>query len=376
MEYRKIDKLGIETSLLGFGCMRFPTNADGKIDREKSTQMLDLARANGVNYFDTAYPYHNGESELFVGEYLAKKGCRKDLYLATKLPLWAVNSLDDAKRLFAEQLEKLQTDYIDFYLLHAVNGKRFDEIAAMGVIELMEEYQKEGKIKYFGFSFHDGYEAFEHIIKYRDWDFCQIQLNYMDTETQAGMKGYLLTEELNVPLVIMEPVKGGSLATFSEDIVDLFKKAAPDYSVASWAIRWLGTLPNVKVILSGMTQPEQVEDNLKTCNNFVPLSDAEQEALQNIIKAINDRIKNGCTGCRYCMPCPGGVDIPKMFRMWNDLGMYSNKGHVRWGYFDSTPAENRADKCIECGACEAVCPQNLPIREHLKLMHADMEALC
>ena len=202
MEKRKLEKLGIETSLLGFGCMRFPTTAEGKIDEPEAERMMDRAIAAGVNYIDTAYPYHNGESELVVGRVM-KKYDRSSFYLATKLPIWMVKDASDVKRLCGEQLKKLQTDYIDFYLVHALNGKRFDELVELGCIEELEDLKREGKIKYLGFSFHDGYEAFEHILNYRDWDFCQIQLNYMDTEEQAGLKSYELTEKKNVPLNIM-----------------------------------------------------------------------------------------------------------------------------------------------------------------------------
>lgn len=211
MEKRKMENLGIETSLLGFGCMRFPVTAEGKIDEPLAEQMMDKAIAAGVNYIDTAYPYHGGESETFVGKVLSKYD-RSSFYLATKLPCWNVKEKEDVMKLFEEQLGKLQTDYIDFYLMHALNKDSFHRMAEMGVVEILEGLKAEGRIRYLGFSFHDGYEAFEEILNYRDWDFCQIQLNYMDAESQAGLKGYRLTEEKKIPLVIMEPVKGGSLA--------------------------------------------------------------------------------------------------------------------------------------------------------------------
>ncbi len=375
MEYREMMKLGVAPSLLGFGCMRFPSLKDGSIDRETSYIMLDKAIEAGVNYLDTAYPYHDGKSESFVGEYVSSRKCRNKVFLATKLPLWMIDNCETAERIFQEQLERLQTDHIDFYLLHAVNGERFDQIAEAGVIKLLEQYKQEGKIRFLGFSFHDSYEVFERVLRYRDWDFCQIQYNYMDTEIQAGTKGYRLTEELGIPLVIMEPAKGGSLTGYAEDISMMFQKAAPGRSVASWAFRWVATHPNVKVVLSGMSSLEQVEDNLKTFGTFEPLSESEQTALSDIKNIICSRVKNGCTGCRYCMPCPAGVDIPRCFRIWNDYAMYSNKEHARWGYFYQGDAKNRADQCISCGACEAVCPQRLSIRENLKQVTADMEAL-
>ena len=375
MEYREMKKLGVSPSLLGFGCMRFPTDSTGKIDRVKAEVMLDKALEQGVTYFDTAYGYHDGESEKFLGDYLASRKCRDKIFLATKLPLWLVHSCEDAERLFAEQLERLQTDHFDFYLMHAVNGGKFDEVEQAGVIKLLEKYKEEGKIRFLGFSFHDSYEVFERVLRYRDWDFCQIQFNYMDTDSQAGMKGYRLAEELGVPLVIMEPAKGGSLTTFTDDIVDIFKKVDPVNSVASWAFRWVASLPNVKVVLSGMTTLEQVEDNLKTFSQFKPLNQLEQDTIDRVVKEVNNHIFNGCTGCRYCMPCPAGVFIPHCFRIWNDYAMYHNAGHAVFGYFQQTGKEHRADQCIECGACEAACPQGLSIREDLKRVTRDMEAL-
>ncbi len=375
MFYRKMGKKELEVSLLGYGCMRFPTNEQGTINRAEATKLLMEAYDNGVNYFDTAYPYHNGESEKFVGEFFATTGLRDKVYLATKLPLWAVNSLEDAERIFAEQLEHLKTDHVDFYLMHAVNGERFDAMVKLGVIELLEKYKEEGKIINLGFSFHDSYEAFERVIKYRDWDFCQIQLNYMDTDTQAGMKGYKLAEELNIPLVIMEPAKGGSLTTFAEDVTDIFKACRPELSVASWAFRWIGSLENVKVVLSGMTTREQLLDNLKTFDKFEALSAAEQEVVSKVVAEVKSRIKNGCTGCRYCVPCPGGVMIPRIFRIWNDYAMYNNAGSAKWSYFHDLPENERANNCLQCGACEAACPQGLSIIENLQSAHQLFESL-
>lgn len=377
MEKRAMEKLGIETSLLGFGCMRFPMTADGKIDEAEAERMLDQAYAAGVNYYDTAYPYHNGESERVVGRVM-KKYDRSSFFLATKLPCWLIKNTDDIERIFKEQLEKLQTDYIDFYLMHALNKDSFQKMVDIGCVEKLEQLKAEGKIRYLGFSFHDKYEAFERIINYRDWDFCQIQLNYMDAGEreefqQAGMKGYHLTEQKNIPLIIMEPVRGGSLAAFPEDITEVFHGLNPDASIASYALRWVGSLPNVKVILSGMSTMEQLTDNLKTFDKFEPLSEKETETIDKVVAMINSRMQNGCTACRYCMPCPAGVDIPRNFRIWNLYHMYGNYNAVKWDWEDGLGEEHKAKNCIKCGKCEKACPQKLSIRADLERVQADLD---
>lgn len=372
MEKRKMEKTGMETSLLGFGCMRFPVNADGKIDRLQAEKLLDTAIAAGVNYIDTAYPYHNGESEPFVGEVLHKYD-RNSYYLATKLPLWMVESLEDVDRIFDEQLERLQTDYIDFYLMHAVNRERFDKMIQIGTIQKLEKWKEEGRIRNLGFSFHDSYEVFEEVLNYRDWDFCQIQLNYMDANEQAGLRGYELTVKKNIPLIVMEPVKGGSLAVFSDDIADKFHAYSPDASMASFALRWVGSLPNVKVILSGMSNMEQVEDNLKTFESFCPLSEEEKCTVDEVVRILNSRVQNGCTGCRYCMPCPAGVNIPGCFSAWNTYHMYQNYNMVEGKWEREIGEKAQAKNCIKCGKCEKVCPQKLSIRADLERVQEDLD---
>jgi hypothetical protein len=366
---RKLDNLGIETSLLGFGCMRFPT-IDGKIDMKRTGDMLDNAINRGVNYFDTAYAYHDGQSELVVGE-LMKKYDRDSFYLATKLPLWFVDSREKAAQIFEEQLKKLQMDYVDFYLLHSMNKEHFELCKKLDLFSFCDELKRQGKIRYFGFSFHDSYEVFEEIINYRKWDFCQIQLNYMDTEDGPGMCGYELAEKLGVPVVIMEPVKGGTLANLSPDLRENLEAVNPGKSAASFALRFVGSLPGVKVILSGMSNEEQVEDNLNTFDNFVPLSNEERNVIEKNKKIMKARVQNSCTGCRYCMPCPAGVNIPEIFKTWNTYHMYQNYWTVNWNW-EKMDVKEKPENCIECGKCEKACPQHIAIRDNLKKAGADL----
>lgn len=372
MEYRKMEQLSVEPSLLGFGCMRFPLLEDGKIDEAEAEKMIDKAIAEGVCYIDTAYPYHGGDSEPFVGRVLNKYD-RTSYLLATKLPVWKISDVEEAKEIFESQLKRLDKDYVDFYLLHALSKERWDNLLEQGILDYCESLKAEGKIRFLGFSFHDDYEVFEEIATYRKWDFCQIQFNYMDTEIQAGMRGYKLTEKLGIPLVIMEPVKGGMLASLPEDIEQMFKEAAPDKSIASWALRYVGTLPNVKVILSGMSSYEQVLNNLDTFRNFEPLSEKELELVEKVAATIKSRVKNGCTGCKYCMPCPAGVNIPKNFSVWNTYAMYGNKEKAKKEWFVNMEESSLADKCVKCGKCEKECPQKISIREDLVRVREAME---
>ena len=370
MQYTTLERLGARVSRLGFGCMRFPTTPDGAIDEPRAEAMLRRAYDAGVNYFDTAYFYHNHTSEAFLGRAL-KAFPRESFYLATKLPMSVIDSLEKAKEIFEGQFVSLRTDYFDFYLLHALNAQRFDQAVSQGIVDYLVEQQRAGRIRHLGFSFHDSYEAFERILTARDWDFCQIQLNYMDVDTQAGMKGYALAERLGVPMIVMEPVKGGALAALSDDVAAPLRAARPEKSIASWAMRWVGSLPNCRIILSGMSDEAQVEDNLATFGSFEPLSEPEQALIVQTREALRAKVFVGCTGCRYCMPCPFGVDIPGNFRMMNEYAMYGLQRRLEgdWSFMD---APERADNCRRCGKCEQACPQALPIRERLADLAARM----
>lgn len=374
MEYRKMEKLGTNVSLLGFGCMRFPILEDGTIDEPLAEKMIDTAFAGGVNYYDTAYIYHEGVSETFTGRVLNKYD-RSSYYIATKLPCWEVHSPADAERLFQEQLDRLDKKYIDFYLLHSLGTDSWNKMVDLGIIELCEKWKAEGKIRYFGFSFHDDYPVFEEIITARKWDFCQIQMNYMDTEEQAGMKGYHLTEKLGIPVIVMEPIKGSSLADLPDDIIKVFKMLRPAASAASWALRWAGSLPNVKVVLSGMSTMDQVIENLRTFTFFKPVTKEDSKAIAEVTGSIRTLMKNGCTACKYCMPCPFGVDIPGNFHLWNEFGMFKNAGQMKWAWGNMIPDEKKAHNCTECGVCEDACPQKITIRADLKKVQMELDAL-
>ena len=371
MQYRK-DRYGEPISLLGYGCMRFTKNGNS-IDLDKAERELMLAIKSGVNYLDTAYIYPG--SEVAVGEILHRNHCREEIRLATKLPQYYIKSGAAIEKYFNEQLTRLQTDYIDYYLMHMLTDvAAWEKLKKLGIEAWITQKKKEGKIRNIGFSFHGNTEMFIQILDAYDWDFCQIQYNYMDTEEQAGDKGYALAEELGIPLVIMEPVKGGSLANFSDDINAKFKAMDKDASIASWAFRWVGSHSNAKVILSGMSSEEQVEDNLKTFSNFKPLDEAEEKMISEIVSDLQGRVQNGCTGCRYCMPCPAGVNIPQNFALWNKYHIYGTYDHVKNAWEKDLKDEEKAKCCVKCGKCEKVCPQHLSIRRDLELAQKDLDS--
>ncbi|MBP5209888.1 MAG: aldo/keto reductase [Clostridia bacterium] len=365
MTYREM--AGHKVSLLGFGCMRLPTLPDGSIDEATAASMIDEAMKAGVNYYDTAWMYHGGESEKFLGRTLSRYP-RDSFYLATKLPTPAVTSRERAVEIFEEQLRRLQTDHFDFYLLHCLNRDLFEnKVLAFDLIGLCEEWKRQGRIRHLGFSFHDNYESFERILCHYPWEFCQIQYNYMDTDNQAGDKGYALAVERGVPVVVMEPIRGGSLTRFPDEIHEAFAALDPDRNLANWALSWVATHPGVKVVLSGMSAPEQVRDNLRTFSDFTPLTEEKMQGVSSVVEQIRARVRNGCTGCRYCMPCPFGVDIPRAFAISNEEAMHGHTEAYRARYLSGKP-ETFASVCRSCGACETKCPQHLAIRRDLEVV--------
>ena len=369
MQYRYFTKDRLKVSLLGFGCMRFPTigGDSSKIDEDKSIEMLHYAIDNGVNYIDTAYNYHQGNSEIFVGKAL-KNGYREKVYLATKLPVWLADSYDDFEKLLDEQLKKLDTDHIDFYLLHSLHKKTWDKIVNLNIFKFLDEAKKKGKIKYVGFSFHDEFPLFKDIIDSYPWDFCQIQLNYMDRQYQAGIDGLKYAAEKSISLVIMEPIKGGKLSKASDDILEVWNNSDIKRTPAEWALKWVYDFPEVSVVLSGMSTIEQVKENIEITDNSLPksLTKREHELIDKVTNIYTEKTKVGCTSCEYCLPCPQGVVIPEIFSLYNNYYVYGTEEQSISSYTDLIEKEKDSSKCIECGECEQLCPQHLKIISFLK----------
>lgn len=368
MYKKKYKNTDIDVSMLGLGCMRLPKLTPDKdaIDYEKAQEIVDYALSHGINYVDTAHGYHGGESQIFLGHAL-KKHDRKSFLLATKLPLWSVEKPEDVERIFNLQLERLQTDYIDFYLLHAVNHDSFKKVVRLGIYELLQKKKQEGKIRYLGFSFHDSANVLEEICKTYKWDFVQIQLNYIDWNMQDAKRQYEVLERHSIPCIVMEPVRGGALASPCEKANELFLNAKPDKSIASWAIQFAASLPNVLTVLSGMSTLDQIVDNVNTMNDFEPLTKEDYKIIDQAVEAYKVKDVVPCTGCRYCMDCPFGVDIPKMFTLYNKYAMDKNLEAFKKAYNETDEAQ-RADKCEACGNCMKLCPQTIKIPDKMKMI--------
>ena len=377
MQYREIKKLGIKLSAFGLGCMRFPTvEVDGVkvVDLENAKNIVHRAIEAGLNYVDTAYNYSDRQNEIIVGKAL-EGGWRERVYLATKLPSFLCEKSEDMAAFFEEQLTKLQTDYIDFYLVHALNRASWDKMKALGIKEFLDSLKAQGRIKYACFSFHDDYDAFEYILRDYDWDMCQIQYNYMDCVGNApGERGLRLAESLGIPVVIMEGVLGGKLASVPEDVKQVFDSYGLDRSPAEWAFRWLCDDPAVATVLSGVTTPEMTDDNIRIFSDAHEgcMSDEEKAIVARARETYQKRIKVGCTACKYCMPCPAGVDIPKVFSAWNNAYKYDTKSDVIWTYGRLIKNNQAADLCVKCGKCEKICPQHINIRDMLAAAHKDL----
>ncbi len=376
MQYRKFGKLEWQASALGFGCMRLPT-VDGKplsgnINEDESIRMIRCAIDSGVNYVDTAYPYHEKNSEIVTGKAL-KDGYREKVKLATKSPVWSIRKTEDFDRYLNEQLDKLQTDHIDFYLFHGLDKKKWDNVVLkLNLLERAESALRDGKIGYIGFSFHDRYEVFQEIIDgYNGWTFCQIQYNYMDTEHQAGTKGLQYAASKGLAVVIMEPLLGGRLANPPATVLDVFKGYG-EKTPADWALQWVWNQPEVSLLLSGMSTMRQVEENILSANmsGIGSLGAEELELVQLAQEKYRGKTLIPCTKCGYCLPCPNGINITRNFKLFNDGFMYGDIETCRGIYANFMAPVNRAGSCIKCKICEEKCPQKIRISEWMPKAHA------
>ena len=355
---------------IGFGLMRLPEN-DGVIDLEKVCKMVDAYLDAGFTYFDTAYVYHGGNSERTVKEAIVKRHPRDSFTLATKLPAWSIHSFEDRDKIFNEQLERCGVDYFDFYLLHSVeDGNNYDTYVKYDCFNWGIQKREEGKIRHLGFSFHGTPELLVEIVdNHPEIEFVQIQLNYADWDNPIVNSGklYQILSERNIPIIVMEPCKGGKLANHDDECTEILKSVRPDKSIASWAFRFVGSLPGVTTILSGMSTEEQMEDNMNTFKNFEPLSDEEKAAIDKVIEAMFRVEQIGCTACRYCTDgCPMSISIPDIISAINTKRKFPGDMRPQFFYNGLVARTGKASDCIECGQCEGVCPQHLPIITILK----------
>jgi uncharacterized protein len=377
MLYRKFPRCRHEISILGFGCMRLPTaegqQAGGAVDEPQATGMIRTAIDSGVNYIDTAYPYHNGEGEQVVGRALGD-GYRDRVFLATKLPSWLVTSPEDMDRYLDEQLARFATDHIDFYLLHGLGAETWENLSRLGVLEFLDRARADGRIRHPAFSFHDQFTVFKEIVDAYEWTFAQIQYNYMDEQFQAGTQGLRYAAERGLGIVVMEPLRGGLLSGDVPAIREHIRNAPVRRTPSEWGLRWVWNHPEVTVVLSGMSAMEQVRENLACAAQGLPdsLSPEELAVVESMRETFASRVKIPCTGCRYCMPCANGVDIPGCFMYYNQAYTYDARekatGVYLWalnGSF-SGGVPGFASCCVQCGECEEKCPQGFPIREYLQ----------
>ena len=375
MKYRNFGKLGIQGSAFGLGCMRFngAASGDSVIDEEKAISLIRRAIDGGVTYIDTAYVYLDKTSEIIVGKAL-QDGYREKVTIATKMPAELVHNREEMQAMLDEELKKLQTDHIDFYLMHGINKEKWEYFKSIGAPEFFDDMKKAGKIRYKCFSFHAPYEEFEYIIKDYDWDMVQIQYNFMNEEYQAGTKGLELAGSLGIPVVIMEGLLGGRLAKAPDNVQALYDAFEIKRSPVEWAFRWLCNHPEIGTVLSGCNEAAQIDDNLRIFDTVEPgiMSEEELKLMSDVRDAYLSRMRIGCTGCRYCMPCPNGVNIPGIFAAWNDVSLYNADPAEHFVMNEIRRNGAGADNCVACGACEAACPQHLPIIESLQTAWKEM----
>lgn len=368
MQHRKFNKTDLEVSLLGMGCMRLPQTEDGKVDEAEAIDIIRSSIDAGVNYVDTAYMYHGGVSETIVGKAL-KDGYREKVLLADKMPIWLAKDEDHMKEIFNDQLKKLDVDYIDMYLVHNVNISNWKRCKKLNLMPFLEEMKAQGKIRHIGFSFHDKLEFFKELLEEYDWEFCQIQLNYMDKNHQAGVEGLRYATERGLDVIIMEPLKGGRLTDFVPPTVqEIWDGFNVKKSPAEWAFKWLANMPEVKLILSGMSSKQQMMENINimSADDVAALSEKEKALIDSVSDEYNRLIKYSCTGCQYCMPCVKKLDIPKIIGYYNDWNIYEQNPSTKFEYDTWIPDGRHGSDCIGCKACEEKCPQAIPIARAMK----------
>jgi len=379
MLYRKIENNGDELSVLGFGAMRLPSK-NGRIDEKRATEQIRYAIDHGVNYIDTAAAYMN---EPLVGRALSE-GYREKVKIATKLPPWSVDKPVDLENIFKVQLENFKTDHIDYYMLHALNRTNWEKMLELNALEFLDEIKGDGRIINAGFSFHGDKDIFKEIVDAYDWDFCLLQFNYLDEENQAGLEGLKYAADNGLAIIVMEPFRGGNLTrNVPPEVEEIWNKAEVKRTPAEWALRWVLNHPEVTCVLSGMNEEEHIKENIRIADEALPnsLTEDELELIGQVRDKYRDLMKTGCTGCRYCMPCPSGVDIARCFEMYDTSQMFvQNKRQTQLLYtvalgviHGGKPAY--ASNCIKCGKCEKHCPQELPIMELLDDVSDDMEGI-
>ncbi len=356
----------ISISRLGMGCMRLPviTPGDEDIDYKRAEEVIDYAYSHGVNYFDTAMGYHDKGSEPFVG-YALSKYPRESFYLATKLSSWFLNESRGVEDIFKWQQERLKTDYFDFYLCHNLNDNVYERLKNANAYKRLTELKKQGKIKNLGFSFHGSLKLLDKLLKEHEWDFAQIQFNYLDTQYGNAMKEYEMLHAAGIPVAVMEPVRGGSLANLCDEANKLLKDAAPESSIASWAIRYAASHEGVYTVLSGMSSIEQVADNIKTVSDFKPVTESEKKLLSKAAELFKEYYSIPCTNCKYCMDvCPNGINIPGLLKLYRSWKLDKNIPEYSRDYASLTDGE-KAEECISCGVCAEKCPQSIAIPDVL-----------
>ncbi len=387
MQYRTMPNSNDKLSILGYGCMRLPTSIGGSastfIDKEKALKQIRYAIDNGVNYLDTAYPYHLGASESFLGKYVLQDGYREKVNIATKLPCFIINNKEKIEDIFNKQMQKLQVNCIDYYLLHSLDGNAWDDMLSYDIIDFMDKVKREGKVRYMGFSFHGKRNKFKKIVDEYNWDFAQVQFNILDKNFQAGLEGIEYAHSKGLGIIVMEPLRGGSLVgKLPKEVQRIYDNAAIKRSPADWALRWIWNHPAVTVVLSGMNEDVHIKENIKIASEVLPdgLTDSEINIINDVRETYRDLMKVACTGCGYCMPCPANIDIPSAFKNLNNYYMFSKlaakMSHMRYAGLQTEDGKTHwTNSCLDCGKCEIACPQGIKIREEFKHVRKDIEGI-